>query len=39
LISKFLREALKRAEQLAYELNNAGDAATVDDIIGAGGSA
>jgi hypothetical protein len=33
------RQALKRAEQLAYELNNAGDAATVEDIIGAGGSA
>jgi hypothetical protein len=32
-------QALKRAKELAYRLNNARDLATVDDIIGAGGSA
>jgi hypothetical protein len=31
--------ALKQAKELAYRLNNAGDMATAQDIIGAGGSA
>jgi hypothetical protein len=31
--------ALKQAEALAYRLNNAGDLATAEQIIGAGGSA
>jgi hypothetical protein len=33
------QRALARAEAMATALNNAGDAATVEDIIGAGGSA
>jgi hypothetical protein len=33
------QRALARAEQMAHDLNAAGDAATVEDIIGAGGSA
>jgi hypothetical protein len=32
-------QALKQAEALAHRLNNAGDIATAQDIIGAGGSA
>jgi hypothetical protein len=31
--------ALKQAKELAHRLNNAGDIATAQDIIGAGGSA